>query len=246
MKGPGQGSNPCQTVIIGDQMNPLDDLFWGQVEKGESDECWDWSGAKDSAGYGKFAFNAHRVAYTLVKGPIPSGLMILHECDNPSCCNPEHLRPGTAADNARDMVERNRTGGGRPMALEEEEIEQVIAMKARGVPNTQIAQQFKISQATVWRYLKSPEAQEKIAGHREIIRRVVMDRLANGLMEKVADAVNNAKEPRDVDATTRALLNLEKAATSASGEAKKLEMTGPGGEPLQIDVRAILARATGA
>jgi hypothetical protein len=62
-------------------------------------------------------------------------------------------------------------------------------------------------------------------------------------------AVNRIKEAetaKDFDAATRGLLNLEKAATSASGEAKKVEMTGPGGEPLQIDIRAILARATGA
>ena len=65
-----------------------------------------------------------------------------------------------------------------------------------------------------------------------------------GLVDKVANAVQQADGAKDVDAATRALLNLEKASASASGEAKKVEMTGPEGQPLQLDVRAIIARAT--
>jgi DNA-binding XRE family transcriptional regulator len=51
---------------------------------------------------------AHRVAYEFGVGPIPDGLFVLHECDNPKCCNPAHLRVGTQAENIRQCVERGR------------------------------------------------------------------------------------------------------------------------------------------
>jgi len=35
-------------------------------------------------------------------------LKALHSCDNPPCCNPNHLREGTQANNMHDMNSRQR------------------------------------------------------------------------------------------------------------------------------------------
>lgn len=90
-------------------------LFWSHVQK--SDGCWEWQGRRTSRGYGRTTgrllggprtARAHRVAWELTNGPIPGGLGVLHRCDNPPCCNPDHLFLGTAADNAADMVAKGR------------------------------------------------------------------------------------------------------------------------------------------
>lgn len=75
--------------------------------------CWEWARAKTRKGYGHaqkgaIKLRAHRFAFELWNGPIPDGMMVLHSCDNPPCCNPEHLRVGTAKDNVFDMIQRNR------------------------------------------------------------------------------------------------------------------------------------------
>lgn len=57
----------------------------------------------------------HRFAWSLVKGPIPEGLGVLHHCDTPLCFRPSHLFLGTTADNMADMVAKGRQGDrGRP------------------------------------------------------------------------------------------------------------------------------------
>lgn len=75
--------------------------------------CLLWMGGVDPNGYGRIrAFGenrlVHRVYYTLVKGPIPEGKILRHKCDVPSCISPDHLLPGTQADNVADMLARGR------------------------------------------------------------------------------------------------------------------------------------------
>jgi hypothetical protein len=50
---------------------------------------------------------AHRVSYTEFKGPIGDKL-VLHECDNRLCINPEHLWLGTQMENVKDMIDKGR------------------------------------------------------------------------------------------------------------------------------------------
>jgi hypothetical protein len=74
--------------------------------------CWLWLGDKRN-GYGSVWVDgrrqyAHRAIYAELVGPIAPGLVVRHNCDTPACVNPEHLEPGTQADNLRDMSDRGR------------------------------------------------------------------------------------------------------------------------------------------
>ena len=42
---------------------------------------------------------------------MPKDKIILHDCDNRRCCNPEHLRAGTHLENSRDAQSRGRLRG---------------------------------------------------------------------------------------------------------------------------------------
>ncbi len=79
--------------------------------------CMEWQGARLPKGYGKIGDRrqkgtgwalTHRIAYEAAFGPIPDGQLVCHHCDNPPCCNPDHLFLGTHVDNAADMWAKGR------------------------------------------------------------------------------------------------------------------------------------------
>jgi len=81
----------------------------GPTHKRLDTQCWLWTGAKNSRGYGVFSiagrlFLAHRLAI----GLHDRALMACHRCDVRACVNPAHIYAGNAKDNAADMW-RNRT-----------------------------------------------------------------------------------------------------------------------------------------
>lgn len=79
-----------------------EERFWSKVDK--SGDCWLWTGALRSGGYGHWwANNAdllpHRYAYEVTVGPIPDGMQLDHLCRVRHCCNPAHLEPVSQREN---------------------------------------------------------------------------------------------------------------------------------------------------
>jgi len=87
-----------------------EERFWAKVKK--TPTCWEWQG-DSRAGYGVVRLKrengrqprkpAHRVAYEMLVGPIPEGLVMDHTCHNKACVNPDHLRPVTNKQNSENL-----------------------------------------------------------------------------------------------------------------------------------------------
>ena len=89
--------------------------FWSMVEKTE--DCWLWRGTIGAGGYGYHStlgkeIRAHRYVLEHILGQDISGKVVMHKCDNPRCCNPDHLVVGTQADNIKDKVAKKRQAMG--------------------------------------------------------------------------------------------------------------------------------------
>jgi HNH endonuclease len=53
---------------------------------------------------------SHRISWLICYGSLPVDKCVLHNCDNPSCVNPQHLFLGTRLDNNVDRMLKNRNG----------------------------------------------------------------------------------------------------------------------------------------
>lgn len=144
--------------------------FWSKVDRAGPDECWLWKGARHPKGYGEFRSPpgitkiAHRVAFILSHGGIPSGLLICHSCDNPPCCNPKHLFAGTAKENSLDMVSKCRSPRGERQghtSMTEREVRAIRRLNDLSVRQKDLAEAFGVPQQTMsaiinrknWKYL---------------------------------------------------------------------------------------------
>lgn len=132
--------------------------FWSQARK--SDGCWEWTGAPNSSGYGRFwtqgrRWLAHRLAYELAKGPIPAGLCVCHACDNRLCVNPDHLWLGTNADNVADRDRKGRRQAPRGTRNPNAKLTPAEVLAIRWYPGrrvvSRLAREFRIGRSQVKR-----------------------------------------------------------------------------------------------
>jgi hypothetical protein len=93
------------------------DRFYNKIETiddGCNKDCWKINVHNDSDGYPVFSINGHpyrsnRFMYQ-IHHPDENilNMFICHSCDNPWCVNPDHLWSGTAYENNRDKINKNR------------------------------------------------------------------------------------------------------------------------------------------
>lgn len=166
-------SRPCEYAAKRTRYLPFATRFWALVAKTEDDaSCWLWQGFLDRGGYGMVTLprllvtgasrtqRAHRVAWTLERGPIPDGLYVCHRCDNPPCVRPDHLFLGNDAENQHDAIAKGRSARGERggmSKLTDEKVREIRRLAAaREVTQREIAAQFGVTVTTI----------EKIVGRR--------------------------------------------------------------------------------
>jgi hypothetical protein len=156
--------------------------FWQKVNRKTKTECWEWLGAKNHEGYGRFKvkgkiLSPHRISLSLATSTISTNEYACHRCDNPSCCNPNHLFFATQSQNMKDCQKKRRNcfltqkqnlskGGKREQAnrylfepkkgstngsakLNEGKVQEIKCRIKEGVSSPLIAKEFAVSRQLI-------------------------------------------------------------------------------------------------
>lgn len=122
-----------------------------------NEKCWEWTGSRNLAGYGIVRQGGktkrfHRVIFEIVYGAIPDGYEILHDCDNPICFNPSHLRAGTHAENMADAAKRLRLPTGikhLKSKISDEQVLEIRSKHALGYSINELAKEYSLHNSYV-------------------------------------------------------------------------------------------------
>lgn len=120
----------------------------------QTDGCWEWIGCRDRRGYGRIGVGSrteftHRVMWRSVVSEIPTGVNVLHHCDNPSCVRPDHLFLGTQDDNMKDARNKGRVRKGEDHGMRKLSEEDVLRIRSMGGTLRYVASLFGISNSMV-------------------------------------------------------------------------------------------------
>lgn len=143
----------------------LERRFWDRVDKsGGPDQCWPFNGTTDK-GYGRMKWGdrnhlAHRIAWSLANNSSLPSEDVLHECDNPLCCNPSHLFLGSHDDNMADMACKGRsntvgTKFDRRAVLTPGQVREIRRRFSNGERNkSALAREYGVSHTAIYKIIK--------------------------------------------------------------------------------------------
>lgn len=134
--------------------------FWSYVDRspgqGPNGDCHEWTKGRCKKGYGLVGtthrtFSAHRLAFYFKHGrwPIANGC---HSCDNPPCCNADHIWEGDQSANMADCKSKGRS---RPGPLRwnfkstPETVSAIHALRAQGLSCAKVGARLGVSKAFV-------------------------------------------------------------------------------------------------
>lgn len=127
-------------------------LFWRKVDRrGGKDACWPWTASRNDKGYGNFWDGSSVVKATrFLMGITDPDIQVLHKCDNPPCCNPNHLFVGSNSDNVRDCVLKSRYFNNRSaVQVDVPLVRKIRDLATQGRRHADIAVLTGLSQPTV-------------------------------------------------------------------------------------------------
>lgn len=162
--------------------------FFAKVERIPECGCWLFVGTLNNKGYGQFSVNengkwknvlAHRYSYQMLIGP-PSGFEVMHLCDTPSCCNPNHLRLGTHSENMQDCARKGRANTPRnrptfpngyktkgqyktrPAKISAAQRIEMQKLKSEGMKSKDLAEMFGVHKHYVAKLLRVERAEDRL------------------------------------------------------------------------------------
>lgn len=148
--------------------------------------CWEWQGAKNNDGYGRFRLGrkherAHAVLLAWVIGHNPK--YVMHRCDNPACVRPSHLQEGTHGLNMRDAYKKQRRPACSPKGVKHykarftsEQVQTIRVRYASGESQKSIGADYGVCQSHI----------------SQIVRRKTYDSVPD-VLAKVGDSWDQAK-----------------------------------------------------
>ena len=149
---------------MGKKPRPIHDRLLEKIVCNIETRCWEFQGSRDEKGYGHIRgdavsaqhprkVRAHRASYQAFVGDIPEGMFVCHKCDNPCCCNPEHLFLGTPRDNVRDMLSKGRSYDRRSRRqaakLNWETVGEIRRQAAHGMNYVELGHKYGVTSANI-------------------------------------------------------------------------------------------------
>lgn len=132
--------------------------FWNRLDKGGEGGCWTFIGARDVRGYGRINREyfgeslAHRYAWRIANPGKEMPEAVMHDCDNPPCCNPAHLIAGTRLENNQQAWSRGLHPRGEShwrTRLSDDEIREIRERVSLGEKQSDLAREYDCSQSHI-------------------------------------------------------------------------------------------------